>query len=448
MFKKFAQHKTGYNKGQVFPFLIAIICVVIILIMITVNLGQIGVFRTDVSDAADAGALAGASVLSGTLLGLGLKSDMMCGESVVCLIMATIVCCSSFWKGIAILIASFISQLCACFEAMEDATMGWTNAKKTAVQYAFNNSGIDEPRPTFETFLKNPYTYAISDIKKDLTDNQIRTYYDEFLKGESDWSRKYGRPGFSSFIEDDDNGYWKEDDFGKVAPGEMSEVIVTSGYGWEQIPNHEMFYNSYNNRSGITNYNLYRNYVEVISTGAPVYALDIYGIKDNSVLNAIAIVLSAIIGIQTFRQIGGWWGAIIGVIVAALVYLIMREAYPMGLKMLNKDNQYEGNPMRVTVRRHKGEENLGLWKFHYGTIEARAKAHVYREHKGIADIEETVEPCFGELLEDAFSKLSGLNALNPLAGLNAVLNLFSGDEWKEKFAKSRHLFEVELVATN
>lgn len=433
--------------------MIAIICIMIILIMITVNLGQIGIFRTDVSDAADAGALAGASVLSGTLLGLGLKSDMMCGESTVCLITATVACCWNAWTGIAILISSFISQLCACFEAMEDASMGWTNAKKTALQYAFNNAGIDEPRPTFETFLKNAYSF--SDIKS-LTTSQIKDYYDEFIKGESDKSRKYGRQGFSSFIEDTVDGYWKEDDFGKMAPGEMSDVIVTSGYGWEQIPGEEMFYNSYNNLKPeadaclypvgewaqlvvsitgsypepkiINRYDLYRNYVEVTITGTSTYALDIYGIEDNNTLNAIAVVLAAIIGFQVGREIGGWWGVAIGIIVGILVYAIM-YAYPMGLQMINEGNQYEGNPVRVTVKRHKGEEDLGLWKFHYGTIEANAKAHVYREHKG-TESEETIEPCFGEALTHALSSLSG-------------------ESWNEEwFDKNRHLFEVKLIAAN
>lgn len=410
--------------------------------MITVNLGQIGVFRTDVSDAADAAALAGASVLSGTLLGLGLKSDMMCGESTVCLVSATILSCWSFWKGIAVLISSFVSQLCAAFEAIEDAAMGWTNAKKTAVQYAFNNAGIDEPRPTFESFLKSPYTYGITDIKS-LGTNDLKIYYAEFLKGESDKSRKYGRQGFSNFIEDDEDGYWKEDTFGKAAPGEMSEVIINSGYGWEQIPGQEMFYNSYNNpKTGITGYEHYRNYVEVTCMAAPIYALDIYGIEDNGVFNTLAIILSVIIGVQTFRQIGGWWGAIIGALVAIIVYALM-HIYPMGLKMINEDKQYEGNPVRITVKRHKGEEDLGLWEFHYGTIEAKAKAHVYRE-----DDQRTIEPCFGDVLKDAFGSLSGIDMLNPLEPLKAIIKLFDGDSWNDNFARSRHLFEVKLIAAN
>lgn len=443
MFKTFSRHKTGYNKGQVFPFLIAIICVVIILIMITVNLGQMGVFRTDVSDAADAGALAGVSVLSGSLLGLGLKSDMMCGESVVCLTAAAILCYTAyFWGGIAILISSFISQLCACLEAMEDATMCWTNAKKTAVQYAFNNAGVDEPRPNFGTFLKNAYN--ISDIKKDLTDSEkkdIKKYYVEYQKGESDKFRKYGRPGFSSFIEDDENGYWKEGEFGKIGPGEMSEVLITSGYGWEQKSNEktfeETFYNSDNNPNpGKARYDLYKNYVEVTTTGAPIYALDIYGIQDNGFFKAEAIAISFSIFVCVARYVAScipWpWGAIIGILVGAivglLVYKIM-QMYPMGLKMMNEDKQYEGNPITMTVKRHKGEENLGLWKFHYGTIEAKAKAHVYREHIGDPDNEETIEPCFGEELKKTFHSLSTV--------------------WKKSwFKKTKHLFEVKLISAN
>ena len=83
MILKISTNKTRYDKGQVFPFLIAIIVVIVIIAMITVNLGQIGIFKTDVSNAADSAALAGASILSGYLLGVGLKSDMMAGQMIV-----------------------------------------------------------------------------------------------------------------------------------------------------------------------------------------------------------------------------------------------------------------------------------------------------------------------------------------------------------------------------
>ena len=79
IFQKFSQEKTQYEKGQIFPFMIALIVVVVIMALVTVNIGQVDSFKTDTSNAADAAALAGASVLSGALLGFGLKSDMMAG---------------------------------------------------------------------------------------------------------------------------------------------------------------------------------------------------------------------------------------------------------------------------------------------------------------------------------------------------------------------------------
>ena len=83
MFIFFAENRANYNKGQVFPFIIAIIVVILIMAMITANLGKLAVFKTDVSNAADSGALGSASVLSNFLLGLGLESDTWCANAIV-----------------------------------------------------------------------------------------------------------------------------------------------------------------------------------------------------------------------------------------------------------------------------------------------------------------------------------------------------------------------------
>ena len=70
MFIWFSENRANYNKGQVFPFVIAAIAILVMMAMITANLGKLAIFKTDVSNAADAGALAGAGVLSGWLLWL------------------------------------------------------------------------------------------------------------------------------------------------------------------------------------------------------------------------------------------------------------------------------------------------------------------------------------------------------------------------------------------
>ena len=83
MLNCFCANKTAYHKGQIFPFMLAVVAVLVIMFMITFNLGQIGFFKTDTSNAADAGALAGSSVISGALLGLGLGNDAMAAEAYV-----------------------------------------------------------------------------------------------------------------------------------------------------------------------------------------------------------------------------------------------------------------------------------------------------------------------------------------------------------------------------
>ena len=64
------------RKGQIAPFLIAVIVILLIALMVTVNLGKISLTRTATSNAADAGALAGASTMAN---GLNAIKDMSAG---------------------------------------------------------------------------------------------------------------------------------------------------------------------------------------------------------------------------------------------------------------------------------------------------------------------------------------------------------------------------------
>ena len=64
MYIWFNENRGDYQRGQIAPFLIAMTAVMIVLFMITANLGKIAEYQIDVSNAADAGALATASVLS------------------------------------------------------------------------------------------------------------------------------------------------------------------------------------------------------------------------------------------------------------------------------------------------------------------------------------------------------------------------------------------------
>lgn len=442
IFQYFSKNKANYNKkGQVFPFLIGVICVIIILTMVTVNLGQIGIFKTDVSNAADSAALAGASVLSGTLLGLGLKSDMMAGYGIVSWIFITGLLCygkstnynnsndndsseneckpydaiKNFVTAIIMWIAALIHQLVEYYMAVDEAEMGWANARRTAVQYVFNNVGVDEARPTFAEFLKG--AYGISDTSS-LSASQVHAYYNEYLKGETANSRRHARSNFSRFMEDNKNGYWKESTFGKIAPGEKSQKYILSGYGWSKGNR-----NSYCPQGGCdTDYNNYENYVEAKVNGKG-YSLDPYFIPDSPMLAMLGAATAVVWVCSFFKFCKGWWGALIATIVAA-IYLILMSVLPIGLKFISEAFETDANPIQVKVARFRGPSDLGLWKFRYGTITAGSQAHAYRETG-----KETIKPALAKSIALLFN--SGFT------------------DWDWSWFDTRiHLFETKLMYSN
>lgn len=430
MFSNFSKHRCNYKTGQIFPFLIAIVCIVLIMLLITVNLGKIGLFKTDVSNAADAAALSGASVLSGTLLGLGLKSDMMSGRAIESALMINIALMYyEFPEDIIVAIAMYITvmveQIINYQQALlGDGRMGWTNAKKTAMQYAFQNAGVDEPRPKFEQFLKDAYNI---DNPLTVSSDLISAYYDEYLKGESQNMKDYGQSGFNKFLEDGDNGYWKTDEFGDVTPDSSSRVIVTSGYGWKQDDG--KFINS-DQRGDNYKDKIYDNYVEAKVIGSLMYPLELVYLKDLPVLNFLFGIYLVILGVRLFIKLfkefgGGWWGALIAAILTIVIIgiaILLLEHIPAGLKMDDIDQQTKDNPLMVEVTKYRKGENVGLWNFQYGAIKSMANAHVFREHG-----DEDIKPTIVEDLKTMF---------------------YSGDifDWDQSwFDTDKHLFETELT---
>lgn len=64
MFSLFHRRKLKYNKGQLTPFFIVILVVIIIMALVTVNLSKIATTRTEASNSADAAGLAAGSVMA------------------------------------------------------------------------------------------------------------------------------------------------------------------------------------------------------------------------------------------------------------------------------------------------------------------------------------------------------------------------------------------------
>jgi hypothetical protein len=413
MFGWFSYNKAHYERGQVFPFLIGLLCILVILIMITVNLGQIGIFRTDVSNAADAAALSGASVLSGALLGLGLRSDMMCGYFVVA--MATIIVECLFIvtipAAIGTYIAFFVSQMADFLQAYGEGKMAWSNAKKTAVQYAFQNAGVDEPRPTFEEFVRN----AKGVDPNTLGSAALINYYDEYTKGESNDARNYGRSGFARFMDDSKQGYWDEGRFGGISPLNSVAVRIQQGYGWTQADDGS-FINSYDNGG---NYRNYENWVEVEVIGSIAYAMYFYN-PVSEIADAISEYVEDHIDLPWWLE---WLDEPIQWLLS-LVSWIWSTFSPAGLQLEpSAQEATDENYLVIRVTRHKRDEDLGLWRFRYGDVMAVSQSHAFRENG-----DETIKPL---LFQGLWS---------------AIQSLFDGGDWEwDWFDTSKHLFETEIA---
>jgi hypothetical protein len=64
MFIKFSENKANYRKGQLTPIFIVVIAVLIIMAMVTVNINKVAMTKTYGANGADAGALAGGSIMA------------------------------------------------------------------------------------------------------------------------------------------------------------------------------------------------------------------------------------------------------------------------------------------------------------------------------------------------------------------------------------------------
>jgi len=420
MFIFFSKYKANYHqeKGQVFPFLIAVAVVIIIMIMITVNLGQVGVIKTENSNAADAGALAGTSVLSGTLLGLGLKSDYMFGYAVI-MITAITLACVFWWTGygiyiaISLYIAYITHEWVQYLMALGEGRLGWTSAKQTALKYAFNNMNVDEPRVTYNHFAQ-----------------MTGKSYEEYLKGED---RNILMTGFNRFMSDPKEGFWQEAKFGRMDPGSTSSAVIKSGYGWGRWVEYccdiygkpywvfEIQRNSYDERAEHV-YTDYANYVEAQVFGSVLYPLQ-FGSKVSG--ECMRQYLTDRMWIPWWL---GWMDDALGQTLDMIEDIFIKNIAPTNLALDQQNEFLENNPITVRVKKVKMNGNLGLWNFRYGGdtgISSAASACVFAEN-GDETIETSVIDTFCQL----FFLLSGTI------------------RWEEWFNTKKHLFESKLIYTN
>jgi len=148
------------REGQIAPFMIAIIVVLIMALMVTVNIGKVGITKTHTANAADAGALAGSTMHANTLNSLADTNTAMIAEylgtQVVFLVPIGI--CFAWARYIAYL-AFVAAQTTQYILAWVNADKGYKEAENAAKQYAFMNAGIDESKErlsgeSYEAYLE------------------------------------------------------------------------------------------------------------------------------------------------------------------------------------------------------------------------------------------------------------------------------------------------------
>jgi len=147
--------------GQIAPLMIAIIVILLIAIMVTVNIGKLSLLKTSVSNAADAGALAGASAmatgLSHGMGNIGFYSDSMLADWAST--QATLLTCPNCVTAWVVYGAHVASQAAQYALAVVRAGDVLDEAENSAKQMAFSNAGIDEAKikrdgETYEHYLK------------------------------------------------------------------------------------------------------------------------------------------------------------------------------------------------------------------------------------------------------------------------------------------------------
>lgn len=140
------------RRGQVASFMIAVIVILLIGLMVTVNLGKVAMNKTHASNAADAGALAGSSGYNSTLNNLAYQNFLMITayltEQIGFLFPVTI--CKEPWRYAGYI---FYSAAAATdyYLAWKAGKEGYIAARNSARQLALVNSGIDQPKASRET---------------------------------------------------------------------------------------------------------------------------------------------------------------------------------------------------------------------------------------------------------------------------------------------------------
>lgn len=140
--------RRGIKKGQITPFLIAVIVILLSAIMIAVNVGKVSMTKTNTANAADAGALAGGTHHTNTLNTLADTNTAMIAEYLTMVALFAIpyksICLEPTYYGLWLaFMAAQATQFATAWQAGVD---GYNDARDSAKQLAFSNANIDEAK--------------------------------------------------------------------------------------------------------------------------------------------------------------------------------------------------------------------------------------------------------------------------------------------------------------
>jgi len=154
------------REGQIAPFMIAIIVVLIMALMVTANIGKIGLTKTRTANAADAAALAGSTMYANTLNSLADTNTAMIAEylSAEISFLIPLPLCKEWVRYIAFL--AFVASQTAQFAlAWSNAAKGYESARSVALEFSFMNAGIDESKErlsgeSYEAYLQRESSFG------------------------------------------------------------------------------------------------------------------------------------------------------------------------------------------------------------------------------------------------------------------------------------------------
>lgn len=181
--------------GQIAPFLIAVIVILITAIMVAVNLGKIALNKTTTANAADAGALAGASTMANALNSLkDMSTDTFMATTTTQAILGICLleCTDAIVSWIATITANWAWFAYIELKVVPDSL---EQAETAAKQLAFSNAGIDETKArqsgeTYEDWLKRDSRFSQWMTDENYTSEDTYEWFDS--------DTKYGQESKSS----------------------------------------------------------------------------------------------------------------------------------------------------------------------------------------------------------------------------------------------------------